>query len=110
MTTIQSLRSINAYPFPPATLSDIAGGCGLQVDAELDAEARTTAEFKRAKARVYIYLITAPNVSQNGISFSFTSEDRKCFKKMAKDLLAEIGDDPAAFGLGVKYGYMGEDL
>lgn len=92
------------------TLLDIIEGCGLQADAELDPETRTKAEFKRAKARVYIYLMTAPNISQNGVSFSFTSEDRKCFKKTAKDLLTEIGDDLAAFGLGVKYGYKGEDL
>lgn len=108
MTTLQSLKSITAYPIPTATLQDIAEGCGLQVDADLTTEVRTTAEYKRAKARVYIYLITAPNISQNGISFSFTSEERKCFKKAAKDLLTEIGDSTA--GLGVSYGYKGEDL
>lgn len=108
MTTLQSLKSITAYPIPTATLQDIAEGCGLQADAELDTEARATAEFKRAKARVCIYLITAPNVSQNGVSFSFTSEERKCFRKIAKDLLTEIGDDTP--GLGVAYGYKGEDF
>lgn len=108
MTIQQSLKSITAYPIPSATLQDIAEGCGLQLDTELDAELRAKAEYKRAKARVYIYLITAPNISQNGVSFNFTSEERKHFKKLAKDLLKGIGDDIS--GLGVTYGYKGEDF
>lgn len=108
MTILQSLKSITAYPIPSATLQDIVEGCGLSVDADLTNEMRNGIEFKRAKARVYLYLITAPNISQNGVSFSFTSEERKCFKKTAKGILTEIGDDIS--GLGVKYGYKGENL
>lgn len=110
MTTLQSLKSISAYPIPSTTLQDIVEGCGLQADADLTTEMRSSVEFIRAKARVYAYLVTAPNVSQNGISFNFTSEERKCFKKIAKDLLTGIGDDIAGLGLGVQYGYMGEDF
>lgn len=108
MTILQSLKSLSAYPTPQATLLNIAEGCGLQADDELTLEMRNTSEVKRATARTYIYLMTAPNISQNGVSFSFTAEERKQFKKLAKDLLNEIGDDTSC--LGVKYGYVGENL
>lgn len=108
MTTLQSLKSLTAYPIPSATLQDIAEGCGLQADAELTPEVRSRKEMKRATARVYIYLITAPNISQNGVSFSFTAEERKQFKTLAKTLLNEIGDDTSA--IGGKYGYVGENF
>lgn len=108
MTIQQSLKSLTAYPIPPATLQDIAEGCGLQPDAELTPEMRNSKEMKRAKARAYAYLITAPNISQNGVSFSFTAEERKQFKKLAVGLLKEIGDDTSS--IGTKYGYVGEDF
>lgn len=108
MTIRQSLKSLSAYPIPPATLQDIVEGCGLSLDTELTQEMRNGKEMKRAKARAYAYLVIAPNISQNGVSFSFTAEERKQFKKLAVDLLKEIGDDTS--GLKTKYGYVGEDF
>lgn len=108
MTIQQSLKSLTAYPIPPATLQDIAEGCGLSLDTELTQELRSGKEMKRAKARTYAYLIIAPNISQNGVSFSFTAEERKQFKKLAVDLLKEIGDDTS--GLKTKHGYVGENF
>lgn len=110
MTILQSLKGITTYPIPPATLMGIAGGCGFTGDEEADVETLNTPEAKRAMARVYIFLITAPNISQNGISFSFSAEERKMFRAMAKAILKEIGEDPSAFGLGGKYGYVGSDF
>ena len=110
MTILQSLQAITPYPFSPATLLGIAEECGLEADAELCPDQRRTPEFKRAKAHVYLFLTTAPNLSQNGISFSFTSEERKRFKAMAHSLLSEIGDDVSMLGPGVRYGYRGEDF
>lgn len=108
MTIQQSLKSLSAYPIPSATLQDIAEGCGLSLDTELTQELRNGKEMKRAKARTYAYLITAPNISQNGVRFSFSAEERKQFKKLAVGLLKEIGDDTS--GLKTKYGYVGEDF
>lgn len=108
MTIQQSLKSLTSYPIPSATLQDIAEGCGLQPDAKITPEMRNSKEMKRAKARAYAYLVTAPNISQNGVSFSFTTEERKQFKKLAVGLLKEIGDDTSS--IGTKYGYVGEDF
>lgn len=107
MTVLEELRAISPYPIPAATLTGIAEGCGLEPDSELKSD---TPEAKRATAIVCLYLAAAPSISQNGISFSFGSEERRHFRARARALLREIGDDPAACGAGVRYGYRGEDF
>ena len=108
MNVLQSLKSLSGYPIPLATIQDVADEVGISVDAEATGEIRGSKEFKRAKARVYLYLSKAPNVSQGGISYNFSEEDRRRFRQEAESILDEIGDD--ANGLGVTYGYKGEAL
>lgn len=108
MNVLQSLKSLSGYPIPLATIQDVADEVGISVDAEATGEIRGSKEFKRAKARVYLYLSKAPNVSQGGISYNFSEEDRRRFRQEAESILDEIGDN--ADGLGVTYGYKGEDL
>lgn len=108
MTVLQSLQSLSAYPIPSATLQDIVEGLEIYPEAEVTPEIRNTPVMKRARARTYAFLVTAPNISQNGVSFSFTAEERKQFRKLAVNLLQEIGDDTS--GLKTKYGYVGEDF
>lgn len=107
MNVAQSLRSISAYPIPPATLQDIAEGVGLTADTELTAELRRSKEFRRAQARTYIFLSEAPNVTQNNVSFSFSDDERRRLRTRGEALLDEIGDSTDS---GVTYGYKGEDL
>lgn len=107
MNVVQSLRSLSAYPIPSATLQDIAEGVGLCVEAELTQEVRHFSEFRRAQARVYLFLSEAPNVTQNGISYSFSDDDRRRFKTRAESILDELGDTT---GNRVSYGYQGEEL
>lgn len=108
MNVLQSLKSLSGYPIPLATIQDVADEVGISIDAETTRELRGGKEFKRAKARVYLYLSKAPNVSQGGINYSFSDEDRRRFRQEAESILDEIGDN--ADGLGVTYGYKGEDL
>lgn len=108
MNVLQSLKSLSGYPIPLATIQDLADGVEISVDSEATMELRGSKEFKRAKARVYFYLSKAPNVSQGGITYSFSDEDRRRFRQEAESILDEIGDN--ADELGVTYGYKGEDL
>ena len=108
MNVLQSLRSLSSYPIPTATIEDVAEGVGLAIDAELTQELRKDKRFKRAQARVYMFLSEAPNVSQGGISYSFSEEERRRFRLRAENLLEQIGD--ATSEAGVEYGYKGEDL
>lgn len=107
MNALQSLKSISAYPIPTATLADIAEGAGLAVDAELTSEGRNSCEYRLALARVYLFLSEAPNVSQGGISYSFSEWERQRMRRKAEELLDAVGED--ADGC-VPLGYKGEDL
>ena len=108
MNVLQSLRSLSSYPIPTATVEDVAEGVGLAIDTELTQELRKDKRLKRAQARVYMFLSEAPNVSQGGISYSFSEEERRRFRLRAENLLEQIGD--ATSEAGVEYGYKGEDL
>ena len=108
MNVLQSLRSLSSYPIPTATIEDVAEGVGLAIDTEVTQELRKDKRFKRAQARVYMFLSEAPNVSQGGISYSFSEEERRRFRLRAESLLEQIGD--ATSETGVEYGYKGEDL
>ena len=105
---LQSLKSLSNYPIPLATIQDVADEVGLDIDTELTQEIRNGKRFKRAKAQLYFFLSEAPNVSQGGISYSFSEEERKQFRLRAESILDEIGDNRNSFG--VEYGYKGEDL
>lgn len=107
MNVAQSLRSISAYPIPPATLQDIAEGVGLTADTELTQEVRKSREFRRAQAQTYIWLSEAPNVTQNNVSFSFSEDERRRLRTRGEAILDEMGESAEN---GVTYGYKGEDL
>lgn len=108
MNVLQSLKSLSGYPIPLATIQDAADESRIGTDAELTQELRESKEFKRAQARVYFFLSEAPNVSQGGITYSFSDEDRRRFRLRAESILDEIGDSGSSFG--VEYGYKGEYL
>jgi hypothetical protein len=105
MTISNSLRGLTNYPVPSAVFDDAAGEQGLDPNAVLTAETRAGKSFKRAKARIYDFLSDAPNITQAGISYSFSDEDRKRFRQKAESLRLEADGS----GKGV-FGYQGEDL
>lgn len=107
MNIAQSLQSISPYPIPLATLQDIAEGLGFRAESELTQELRGSRAFRKAKALTYLYLSEAPDVSQGGISYSFSDDERKRLRNRGEAILDEIGDKTA---IGVAFGYMGEDL
>lgn len=108
MTILESLKSLNGYPIPRLSLLNIAEECGLSADGEITADTRADNSYKRAKAQVYILLSEAPDVSQGGIIYQFSDEDKRRFRMQAEALLEEIGDDTSA--LSDDYGWQGEDL
>ena len=105
MTILQALRSVNAYPLTDEQLEIAAITAGL--DPQSDAGAMTTKEYTHAKANVYSLLAEAPNISQGGITFSFSAEEKKQFRLVACKLYNAIGIEmPQAS----KWGYQGEDF
>lgn len=108
MNIIESLKSLTAYPVPTATLINICDEVGLDSQNEADSATRKAKAYNRAKAHVYSFLAEAPNVSQGGISYSFSEDERSRFRKRAAAILEELGDDPSQ-GTNIG-GYIGEDF
>ncbi len=104
-TISNSLRGLTNYPVPLAVFDDAAEEQGLDPEGQMDADTRSGKAYKRAKARIYDFLSEAPNITQAGISYSYTDEDRKRFKQKAESLRSEADGNRTG-----KFGYQGEDL
>ena len=107
MTILEALRSINAYPIPERTISEIAARRGLGSVSEASVAALTGEAFNLAKADVLVWLSYAPNVTQGGQSYSFSDEQRERFRQEAAALLEEFGEGEA---MRTRYGYKGSRL
>lgn len=107
MKASKALMSISSYPIPAPVIENIAGAAGLEPDTEVDLEVRQSDPFRRATAGVYQYLSEAPNVSQGGISYIFSEDERTRFAQRASNILASLGESQEA---EIEVGYMGEDF
>lgn len=94
MTIRESLRQINLFPIPDATIEDVCEKRGLTPDATTDAATRATASFRLATADIYKWLAFCPSsVSENGISFSISESDRRRFLDEANKIYGELEPD-----------------
>lgn len=107
MTVSESLKSINNYPIPPYVLTKSAIKNGMSLEEEVTSEILISREYRLMEADVYAFLSGAPDVTQNGITFSFSQEQRDWFLSMSNSIKEELGVSDASSGQG--YGYMGED-
>lgn len=108
MKVSELLQSVNAYPIPDNIIMEAGVRYGLDLEAESTQDIIQSSGYKLAKADVYTYLAGAPNVTQNGISFSFSEDQRKYFLNVASSIRTEEGVEDATSVQ--KYGYMGEYL
>lgn len=106
-TVIQSLKNLSSYPIPLAIIQEIADGRGLDGNNEATSVVRASGSYKLAKADVYDFLSEAPNISQGGISYNFSENERKRFKFKSIGIHNELGIDSVS---GSTFGYQGEDL
>lgn len=106
---MEALRRLNGYPIPLGEIQSICILRALDSCSDATADVMKSADFRRATADVFLWLSEAPNVSQDGISYSFTEEQRKGFKRRAAAILSALGDDGLS-GTGVTYGYKGSRL
>ena len=105
MKIIETLTSI--YPVPDAILNRMALVRGLDLDAEATAGALTSNSYKLTDADIQMWLSTAPDISQSGISFTLNTEKCKSLKEQANKVYKDL-NDPAYSG--VRYGYKGSRL
>lgn len=108
MKVSELLQSVNTYPIPATVIMEAGIRYGLELDAEGTQEIINSSSYKLAKADVYAFLSGAPNVTQNGISFSFSEDQRQYFLSISNSIRDEEGVTDATSGQ--YYGYVGEDL
>lgn len=104
MTIQEALRSITNYPIPQRTLQRVAAGAGYLLDDVITAEEISSPPFKIAEARLKLWLASAPNISEGGVSFSFSESERRQLRSEAESILSEEGLQ------GPRHGYKGEYL
>lgn len=109
MTISEALKGLTGYPIPVATLDYILTTSDIDGAAEFSVSISQSAEYKRAEGYVFRYLSEAPNVSQGGVSYSFTADDRTRFANRAKSLLLAAGVEDE-YETGVNFGFQGETL
>jgi hypothetical protein len=72
-------------------------------------ELLNSTEYKLAKADILMWVASAPNVTQEGISYGLLATDRAELRAQAKAIYAELGEAiPEANK--PKYGYQGDRL
>lgn len=107
MTTREAIKAITSYPIPPHTVEGIVIEAGLAADDDVRDVAGSDG-YKKAKALAYAFLAEAPNITQGGISYSFSESERTRFARKSDSLLAEIGEEDS--GTAIACGYIGEDF
>lgn len=109
ITVLDALKQINGYPIPLATLETALVKRGLDSEAIATSQLFRSKEFRLAEADMYSWLADAPNVSQEGISYSFTETERKKFRERANKAYSELSPEDLA-SAGTVYGYKGDRL
>lgn len=105
MTTLEAVKGISNYPIPQRTLNEIAVARGLDLTKEATQEILLSSEYQLAKADLYNWLSETPNVSEGGVNFSFTPEDKAGFKLKSTAITSQVGTPVRSH-----FGYKGENL
>lgn len=108
MKISNAIKAMSSYPIPAATIENIIDEAGLDAEADITKEIRVSNGFKKAKALTYAFLAEAPNITQGGISYTFSEDERSRFAKKSNTLLIELEEEEA--GTDVQCGYIGEDF
>lgn len=97
------------YPIPQGALQGIAARRGISLDAEATRDVLLNRAFLLARADLLTWLSHAPEVSQGGQSYSFSSDQLKLFAEQAASLYGAGGDGQADANTTI-YGYKGHRL
>lgn len=108
LTILDALKGLTAYPIPLRALAEIAEGRGVALHEEATEEALSGKAYNLAKADVFLWLFSAPNITQGGQSYSFSDAQRTEFKNRAHRLFSEYDTGNAA--TKPIYGYKGTRL
>lgn len=97
---------MTGYPVPPAKVESVAVSRDLVLDAEVTAAIAETRAYKLAYADLLVFLATAPDVSQGGVTIKLPADARRAFRAQALRAYTECGETMPADG-NPAFGYKG---
>lgn len=110
ITVLDALRSVSAYPVPLPLLEAVMQERLLEGSVPACRDVQSSSAFLLAKADVYSWLATAPDISQGGQSYSFTDEQRQLFRTRASAIYETYGSEADEQSVGAVYGYKGSRI
>lgn len=106
MTIRESLKALNAYPIPDLIVVLYCTARQLAPEAEAYGEVLASAAYRLAVADIYLWLSTAPNISQGGASWTLSEADKAAFRVQAETIYQQCREPSK----GVRFGYKGTRL
>lgn len=110
MTVEEVLINENRYPIPKDTLKGIATRRGFDLSAEATPDLLRSPEVRLGFADLYVWLMSAPDITQGGQSYSFTDGQRVRFKQQANATYRIFGEYHSIITNQTSYGYKGSKL
>jgi len=107
MTLLESLKGINAYPILFYTIDEIAIRRGIDLEDTATQTLLTSKEYRLSRADILKWLAFAPNKTEEGLSYTFSDEERKMLLDEANEIYEEFDDSEED---KVIYGYKGDRL
>ena len=107
MTIAQALQSYSNYPVPSLLLQRVAAERGLALDEFYDSDIAASKSYRLAKADVYYYYGTAPDIKEGDISLSLSQQSNFLF--MAKAIYQEYRQTTKQSNI-TEAGYIGENF
>lgn len=104
MTTLEAIKGLTNYPIPGRTLDVFALRRGIDLTSEATQDVVNSTGYKLLEADVWNWLVTAPTISEGGVSFSFSLSERDGFRSKSAEAMAE------ATQAKTRYGYKGDRL
>lgn len=109
MKLSESLKAATPYPVPASVFNTVALVRDVDLTQDSTLANLSSKEFRLANADLYKWLFLVPNVTQEGISYSFTNEDKKRFRSEANAIYEDLGE-PIINENKTTYGYKGNRL
>lgn len=107
MTLREYLRGLTNYPVSEGALNSILSARGANSRTEFDG----TSQSLLAMADLYMWVSTAPDVSQGGQSYSILYSTREQYRKRANELYRKAGEPvDGEVATKVHFGYKGDKL
>lgn len=100
------LSSLTGYPIPESALRRI--GMEARIDVDDYVANASVRGLNYAKALVYMYVATAPNISEGGVSITLSATDKSVLLGRARRFAALAGVDDLV--PGASFGYKGDSL